>query len=126
MYSRDSDVIKPTINGAAIATINANANSDAIDLGQYIEAIVFLPVTANTGTTPTLDCKIQYSPNYNPALPSAANWVDSGDTFTQITTVNATTFKKLTANFGRWVRLVFTVGGTNPVYTVVPHVVAKQ
>jgi hypothetical protein len=125
MYNRDCVIIKAALDGAPITGLTASKNSDAIDLGRFVEAIAFLPVTAHSGT-PTLDCKIQYSPDYDPASPSTAHWMDSGDAFTQVTTVDSVTMKKLTANFGKWVRLVFTLGGGTPNYTVAPVIVAKQ
>lgn len=118
-FNADCAVLDPKVAGSNITVLTASANTDALDIGHYGEAIVFLVVTANSGTTPTLDCKIQYSPD-------TINWVDSGDSFTQLTTVNGIFFKKLTANFGKYIRLVFTTGGTTPSYTFKPKVVIKQ
>ena len=54
--------------------------------------------------------KLQYSPD-------GKNWVDSGDSFTQVTTTVSLTLKKLTANFGKYVRCLIAVGGTaTPTY----------
>jgi len=87
-----------------------------MDLQAYYEAILFINSKLHAGTTPTQDCKIQYSPDYNPATGNPGTWVDSGDAITQITTSDGIAFKKFTSNFGRWVRLLFTIGGTNPDY----------
>lgn len=119
MNVRDTALLNPTISDQPITSLTASSNTDPIDLGNFVEAIVFLNVTAHSGTTPTLDCKIQYSPD-------GSNWVDSGDSFTQITTTNGVFFKKLSTIFGRYVRLVFTLSGTTPNYTLVPTVVAKS
>lgn len=120
MLSRDSAILDILNKGNKVTSIAASFNSDPIDLGSFLEAILFLPVTAHSGTTPTLDAKIQYSPD-------KVNWVDSGDAATQVTTTDATTFKKLSANFGKWVRVVFTIGGTaSPTYTVTPSIATKN
>jgi len=128
MNVRDNVILNITSGGNPITTVStANVTSDPIDVREFIEAIAFINMTAQTGTAPTLDCKIQYSPNYDPAIPSKpGNWVDSGDTFTQMNTATGVFFEKLSANFGRFIRLVFTPGGTLPVYTIVPTVVAKS
>lgn len=119
MNIRDFPLLTVRATGAVISSLSASVNSEPIDMGNFVEAIVWLPVTAHAGTTPTLDCKVQYSPD-------GVTWIDSGDAFTQITTTDGVFFKKLTANFGRWIRLVFTLGGTNPVYTVAPAVQVKS
>lgn len=119
MNVRDCPVIDIRVNGNIVTALTVSANSDPIDVSNFVEAIVFLPVTAHSGTTPTLDCKVQYSPD-------KVNWVDSGDAFTQITTTNATVFKKLSAIFGKYIRLVFTITGTTPSYTVSPTLVPKS
>lgn len=120
MLSRDCAILDILNAGQKVTSIAASFNSDPIDLGSFIEAILFLPVTAHAGTTPTLDAKIQYSSD-------KINWADSGDAATQVTTTNSLTFKKLTANFGKWVRVVFTIGGTaSPTYTVTPSIAAKN
>lgn len=120
MNVRDCSVLDVRKEAQPVTTIAASFNSDPIDLSNFVEAMVFLPVTGHAGSTPTLDCKIQFSPD-------KVLWADSGDAFTQVTTTDSLTFKKLTANFGKWVRLVFTLGGTaSPSYTVAPVIVAKS
>lgn len=92
-----------------------SVNTDAINVQAYNEAIAFIKVYSHAGTTPTLDCKIQYSHNYDPIL-KTGDWIDSGDAFTQITTTNGVSLKKLTSNFGKYIRFVLTLGGTTPQY----------
>src|SRR5258708_1346880 len=84
-------------------------NSDPIDVGLYVELLGFLNIIAHGGTNPTLDVKMQFSHD-------KVVWVDSADAFTQVTTSDTLTFKRFTANFGRWVRFVFTFTGTTPMY----------
>ena len=118
-FNIDCAVLNPTVGALLITALTASGNTDPLDISRYNEGMVFLAVTTNSGTTPTLDCKIQYSPD-------KINWVDSGDAFTQITTVNGTFVKKLTSNFGKYIRLVFTLAGTTPNYTFSPLIVVKQ
>lgn len=93
----------------------ATYNTDAIDVQAYYEAIAFIKMYSHAGTTPTLDAKIQYSHNYDPQT-KIGDWVDSGDAFTQMNTTNGVFFKKLSSNFGKFIRFVVTLAGTNPQY----------
>ena len=106
-----------------LASINGDSNGDtvysnAIDLAYFSEVIAFLNVTAHAGTSPTLDVSFEISPD-------GKTWVASGDAFTQVTTADSLTFKKFTANFGKWVRAKLVTGGTNPAYTLSLYLVVK-
>jgi hypothetical protein len=95
------------------------ADSASKDLGTYAEAIAFAKVTAKAGTSPTLDIKFQGSHN-------GTDFADLGDAFTQITDVG-TYVKKLAANFGKYVRAEYTIGGSDtPTFTFSLHVVGKS
>lgn len=103
--------------------INGDSNgdtvySDPIDMSYYDEAIAFLNVTAHAGTSPTLDVSFEFSPD-------GLTWMASGDAFAQVTETNAMILKKLTANFGMWVRAKLVTGGTNPAYTLALYILAK-
>ncbi|MCJ7506350.1 hypothetical protein MUP05_07790 [Candidatus Bathyarchaeota archaeon] len=104
----------------ASATRGSGAtNSASKDLGTYAEAMGFAKVTAKVGTSPTLDIKFQGSHD-------GTNFADLGDAFTQITT-EGTYLKKLAANFGKHVRAVCTIGGSDtPTFTFSLNVVAKS
>lgn len=125
MNVRDCTKFDITSLGAVINSFSGagTINSDPLDLGNFTEGIVFINSTAHSGTTPTLDCKIQYGVKN---ADGSYSWVDSGDSFTQITTTNGLFFKKLSSIFGRYIRLVFTIAGTNPTYTATPVLVAKS
>jgi len=104
-------------------TINGDANgdtvySDPIDMAYYTEAVAFLNVTAHAGTNPTLDVSFEFSPD-------GLNWMASGDAFAQVTTSDAMILKRLTANFGRWVRAKLVTAGTSPSYTLALYIMAK-
>ena len=123
----DNIVITPTLRdgapttGALTARVMQNAGgyfTDPIDVGNYVEGIVFLITTGAGGTTPTLDVNVQYSSD-------KINWVDSGDAVAQQNT-NGLLIKKLTANFGKYIRFRLLVGGTaTPTFTVTLHLVVK-
>jgi len=97
---------------------SGSTNSSSQDVGDYREAIAFARVTDKSGTNPTLDIKFQGSPD-------GSNFADLGDSFTQITTTG-TYLKKLSENFGKYVRAVATIGGTDtPTFTFSLSLVVK-
>jgi len=103
--------------------INGDANgdtvySDPIDMGNYSEAIAFLNVTAHAGTSPTLDVSFEFSPD-------GITWMASGDAFAQVTETDAMILKRLTANFGQFVRVKLVTAGTSPSYTLSLYLIAK-
>lgn len=75
-------------------------NGDPIDCSVWEELSAVLSVTASAGTNETLDAKIQVSVD-------GTIWADH-TTFTQATGVTDE-YKALTC-FGKWLRLVTTVG----------------
>ena len=95
---------------------NASANGTGFDLqgsnDAEGEAIVILDSEAGSGTSPTLDVKLQDSADNS-------SWSDiSGKTFTQVTDGGAG-FEKISINTNdvrRYVRAVATLGGTSPVF----------
>ncbi len=95
---------------------SASANGTGFDLqgsnDAEGEAIVILDSEAGTGTSPTLDVKLQESANNS-------DWSDiSGATFTQVTDGGAG-FEKISINTNdteRYLRAVATLGGTSPVF----------
>lgn len=101
---RDNRIITPAlrdgmpaigaISGMTLST-NMSGFTEVIDVGTFTEAIVFFLISGKSGS-PTLDCDIQYSPD-------KINFIDSGDSFTQIT-ANGVFIKKLTTNFGKYIR----------------------
>jgi hypothetical protein len=76
------------------------------------EAIVILDCEAGSGTTPTLNVKLQDSANNS-------DWADiTGKTFTEVTDAEAL-IEKISINTNdvrRYVRAVGTQAGTNPVF----------
>lgn len=98
-----------TVNGQALNAFTLTGAgtyfTETFDVGTFTEGILFLLTQAHGGTNPTLDVKLQLSPD-------GINWIDAGDAFTQVTTTDSLTLKKLTANFGKYARCLIVVGGT--------------
>ena len=97
---------------AAGTVLTASANSGAQDGYKNLDATVFVAtVTAQSGTAPTLDIKIQDS------IDSGATWEDTGIAFTQMTTVLGSFAVRSVLPLAPMIRAVVTVGGTVPSYT---------
>src|SRR5260370_15699317 len=64
------------------AARTATATSASINVGDSDTLVGYLAVTANSGTTPTLDVKFQDSPD------GGTTWFDIAPSFTQVTTTN--------------------------------------
>lgn len=93
--------------------------TEKIDVSQYTELIAFLNVTAKANDTGTLDIKFQISPD-------GQNWVDSGDALAQVTDTLGVTFKRMTANFGQYIRAAIALGGTDPEFTATLRIIGKE
>lgn len=107
---------------AAAATVTANGNRAAFDLRPFDgETKLSLNCDAGGGTNPTLDVKIQHSAD------GSTNWTDSGVAFSQVT--GTASFQVLTVSaeqFKRYIRVVDTVGGTNPTFARSVGLVARR
>lgn len=97
------------LNAASGGAITSTGQSASVHVGGYSEAIAMLNVTAASGTTPTLDVKLQTS--YN-----GTDWYDIATAFTQATAVSKQAGLKAT-NLGQFLRAVWTIGGTTPSFT---------
>lgn len=96
----------------------ASGNSDSQDLGQWVEMIIIVDVTAVSGTNPTLDIQLQYSPD-------DVNWYDDEtEYFLQFYGVKDS-IAKLT-NFGQYVRIKYTIAGTDPSFTFSVDLILKD
>lgn len=92
----------------AEAARTATFNGAAVEIPVGRELIATLDVTAASGTTPTLDVKLQHSPD-------GAIWSDLGTAFAQKTAIG-TEVKVFTGIHG-FVRVISTIGGTTPSFT---------
>ena len=93
------------------AARTATGQSAALQCGQTPVIALLANVTAVSGTTPTLDLSVQWSPD------GGATWANSDpvDSFTQITA--ATNVAKQFRCKSNTYRIVFTIGGTTPSFT---------
>lgn len=91
------------------AARTASGTSDSVLAGRMKHGIIYLDITAVSGTSPTLDIDIE---GYNPA---GDDW-HVLDSFAQ-KTGTGTDFKRLTEPFSRTLRIAYTIGGTNPSFT---------
>jgi len=89
-------------------TATGNTGETPIYVGHFKEASFFLNVTAKSGTTPTLGCKIQ-------TKGEDGQWYDLV-TFTQATDVTHEMKEKANC-LGEYIRLLYTIGGTTPSFT---------
>ena len=97
----------------ASASVTATATSSAIDLKEFDgDVLLVLNCAAGTGSSPTLDIKVQDSDT------SGGTYGDlSGATFTQVTTsASAQTLEVNKDECKRFIKIVQTVGGSSPVF----------
>ena len=97
----------------ASASVSATATSSAIDLKDFDgDVLLVLNCAAGTGSSPTLDVKVQDSDE------TGGTYGDlSGATFTQVTTsASLQTLEVNKDECKRFIKLVQTVGGSSPVF----------
>lgn len=95
----------------------ATANGTAVDTQGYNSLACTLEVGAVSGTSPTLDVKLQESDT------SGGTYTDiSGATFTQVTAANSSQVIRLdglnTGSRKRFIRAAATIAGTTPSFTL--------
>ena len=96
-----------------MADITSSGNGTGVDISSFVGEGKFVLAAKNVaGTTPTLDVKLQDSPD-NTTFTDVA-----GGAFTQVTDANTKAAVTLTLNvqldaLAKYVRAVKTVGGTN-------------
>lgn len=90
------------------AVFTTTGNGATTDAGGATNGVFKLDVTAASGTSPTLDVKIQV------LAFDGTTWLDQA-TFAQKTGV-ASEFKSVSLS-GRKVRAIYTIGGTTPSFT---------
>ena len=97
----------------ASASVTATATSSAIDLKDFDgDVLLVLNCAAGTGSSPTLDVKVQDSDE------TGGTYGDlSGATFTQVTTsASLQTLEVNKDECKRFIKVVQTVGGSSPVF----------
>ena len=107
----------------ASASVTATATSGAIDLKEFDgDVLLVLNCAAGTGSSPTLDIKVQDSDE------TGGTYGDlSGATFTQVTTsASVQTLEVNKDECKRFIKLVQTVGGSSPVFVYGVSLVALK
>lgn len=95
--------VRPETDKSAVA-IAATAAGTSYEVARYTEAVLYVDVTAVSGTSPTLDVKVQSSPD-------DSIWADvASGSITQFTA--AATRLVAVSNIGRYVRAYYTIGGS--------------
>ena len=97
----------------ASASVTATATSSAIDLKEFDgDVLLVLNCAAGTGSSPTLDIKVQDSDE------TGGTYGDlSGATFTQVTdSASVQTLEVNKDECKRFIKIVQTVGGSSPVF----------
>ena len=104
-------------------------NGTGVDLSGFSEGLVFLNVTAKSGTNPTLDVHLEGSwddSTYCDFPTAAAASSPCSFVFSQVVNTTGTYVLRI-SNFGKWVRVVHQVGGTaTPTYTFEVQFLGKR
>ena len=95
----------------ASAARTTSGNSGSLNTPKALQLGIFLSVTAQSGTTPTLDVSVEWS--MDGATFGAGQPADS---FTQITTATPTITKQFAVK-APFYRVVWVIAGTTPSYT---------
>lgn len=103
----------------ASAAVTASGQSVGVDVSSYTEALLFVDITAVSGTTPTLDLTVQTYDFLSQQWFSVPGVTISQQTASGQVPVALT-------NFGETVRLNWVVGGTTPSFTFSASVVPKS
>lgn len=115
----------PTMSDAgdpvAKAARTVTGNSGWVDVGDAKELIVQIDADAGTGTSPTLDIKLQTS--HNGADATAIDIPTGG--FTQIAAAASAQIKSMTV-LHRYVKIVWTIGGTSPSFAFGAYLTARK
>ena len=111
-------VVTKSITFISAEDVIATTTSTAVKVnpqgGKYSTVVGYLKATNNSGTLPTLDAKIEYSPD-------CTNWFTIA-TFEQVTTGTGVLknfhYTEATTGFFYCLRGVATLGGTEPNYDI--------
>lgn len=113
-----------TLTNHASAAETATVNSNTFELkGGEIGALFILDITAASGTTPTLDVKLQFVDDISGKfvdVPGAAFAQKTGtgtDSLVVFPGVTAAANRAVSYALGKTCRFVYTIGGTTPSFT---------
>ncbi|MBI3024097.1 MAG: hypothetical protein HYY66_00185 [Candidatus Tectomicrobia bacterium] len=97
-----------TITLSASSAKTGSGDSGPVGVERYTEALLFIDVTAVAGTNPTLDFDVEAGP-----ADGELGFIHTEPA--QITGAGKVLVKL--SNIGPWLRLKWTLGGTNPSFT---------
>ena len=100
----------------ALGAETTTGAGSAIDVRDMARLVVYLFVTAVTGTSPTLDVVVQDSPD-------GTTWTNLAS-FTQVTATGEQAARPVTP-FGNYIRVAWTIAGTSPSFTFSCPAVAR-
>lgn len=122
-FNRDTGVAITLGSGDAVAKSARAASGDSgwIDVGDAKDLVAQLDADAGTGTSPTLDVKLQTS---YAGTDATAIDVPSGS-FTQVTTSASAQIKSATV-MHRYVKVVWTIAGTTPSFNFGVYLTARK
>ena len=109
----------------AAVVMGLTANGTQFNTQNFVEMLVFIETASVTGTSPTLDITVETKD------PVTGNWFTIV-TFAQITTATTAMNDNAIATYGfliplgQYCRLVYTIGGTTPSFTVTSTIVLKS
>jgi len=111
-------VIDVTLFSSAARTASTNGSEAVLGFGNGRVLVCYLDVTAVSGTSPTLDVKIQESDD-------GSTWTDiDGGSFSQFTSTGQEYKVMLMSRSKDRIRAVATIGGTSPSFTFKVEAVA--
>lgn len=126
MLDQHLGAVTSTIDLLTMASRSASANGTGVNVTDYVGSIaVSLSAKNVSGTSPTLDVKIQDSPDN-------ITYTDvSGAVFTQVTDAGtlAATLEKISVRIdsaAKFIRVVATAGGTTPVFLCSCHAIGVK
>jgi hypothetical protein len=93
------------------AARTSSVNSSAFPLYDADKLVLYVSCTAASGTSPTLDVKIQDSPDFG------TTWFDVAGTAITTITAAGTQITSATRAFNKTGRVVVAIGGTTPSFT---------
>lgn len=121
-----TNALKETLTAVQVSVPAAKTSTvtgSAIDTQLYLgDIVVVQDVAAVTGTTPTLDGKVQSSAD------GSTGWADvTGATATQVTAANSIQIIKVPKRAAsRYIRYVGTIAGTTPSFTMGVTLLAQK
>lgn len=122
-FTRNTSLPVLFANGDAVAKSARTVSGDSgwIDIGGAKEIIAQLDSDAGTGTSPTLDVKVQTSWN---GVDATAVDVPTG-AFTQVAAAASMQVKSITT-MHRYIKLVWTIAGTTPSFNFGAYLTARN